>query len=87
MSRQGRLTPFHLVVTFILVFLITDVRSNNVLVQSDCREKAASRLEVLTGEVLLSPAIPARNLYRALPLKVPDYILDTAYFGRMLMHM
>ncbi len=75
-SRPWQLPYFqlHLVVALVLIFLVTDVRSNNALVQSNRRNKIASRPKMLTGKVLLSPAKPARNLNRALPLQVPDHV-------------
>lgn len=76
----------HLVVTLTLLFLVSDVSTHHLLVQSYRENEVTSGPEVLAREVPLSAPELACDLDRALPLMYPT-TFDTAYFGGMLKHM
>jgi hypothetical protein len=67
-------SKLHLVVTFILGFLVTDVGPNHRLIQPHRRYKIPTGPEVLAGKIELPATNPPRHLYRTLALYITHYV-------------
>jgi len=74
-SRPWRLhAQFHLVLTFILLFLIPYVGSDHFFIQPYRSDKVASGPEDFSGEVPCPTSEPAGYRYRAFALDVAHYV-------------
>lgn len=77
---------FHLVVAFILMLLVADIRPDYPFIKPDRRNKIPSSPENLASEILYSASKRLAIAIALFPLMYP-ITFDTAYFGGMLMHM
>lgn len=71
---EMEVTKFHLVVTFILKLLITNVRPNHFFIQPDRRYKVPSCPKHLSGEISLPTTKIPRYRNRTLPFDITHSI-------------
>ena len=87
MSRPRRLNvQFHLVVTFILMLLVADIRPDYPFIKPDRRNKIPSNQNTSPVKFFTRPPKRLAIAIALFPLMYP-ITFDTAYFGGMLMHM
>ena len=77
---------FHLVIAFIFMLLVADIRPDYSFIKLDRRNKIPSSPENLTSKTLYSTPKRLAIVIALFPLMYP-ITFDTAYFGGILMHM